>query len=363
MDTRSPWALLGSGKGVLALWRQLLGADFEAARQFLRATDEQEENSFPCMSHFKCSCDHRVIIHSASKIVAACRCQDGCLDGVLELTPKDLMLWKVDATKLCEAIGSAFGLERHGNRVSNDTITRRIGNWGKTQSPVFFCQPTSQAKVLEEMEALFAATNGRFILVVPTPAYLTREVESALTRHRCIAIPLSDVLAITGEGLVVMKSIAPILQEFECRLGEDTNGMAKVMEKIGREVAMIRKQTQTKTDNEPLDENVARQVFAVIQQMEDEGESRKAPLIKVFRLYCMQNLTRDEVAKRCGCVPSLISLRLKQLEQRMGRKPSELRQFSSQFERMADSMSDPRAKKINRRQLANEVREPEDDWS
>ncbi len=101
-------------------------------------------------------------------------------------------------------------------------------------------------------------------------------------------------------------------------------------------------------------ENVARQLFALIKELEMEGGWRKAPILQVFRLYCMENFSRNEVAKRCGCAPSLITLRLQAMEKKLGRKPSELRQFSSHFEAMEDSISDSRAKKIYRNGLVDE---------
>lgn len=109
--------------------------------------------------------------------------------------------------------------------------------------------------------------------------------------------------------------------------------------------------------SEPVSEDVARQLFALIKELEIEGRWRKAPVLQVFRLYCMENLSRDEVAKRYGCVPSLVTLRLKAIEKKLGRKPSELRQFSSHFETMEDSISDSRAKKINRSGLADDSEE------
>jgi hypothetical protein len=48
-------------------------------------------------------------------------------------------------------------------------------------------------------------------------------------------------------------------------------------------------------------------------------------------------------------VPSLITLRLQAIERKLGRKPAELRQFSSQFERISDSLSDGRAAHIHRK--------------
>jgi hypothetical protein len=99
----------------------------------------------------------------------------------------------------------------------------------------------------------------------------------------------------------------------------------------------------------PAADEVARRVFAMVEALEAPGKWRKAPVTKVFQLYCVKCLSRAEVAKRCGCVPSLVTLRLKFIGKKLGRKPIELRQLSAQFDQIEDSLSDPRAKATYRK--------------
>jgi hypothetical protein len=103
----------------------------------------------------------------------------------------------------------------------------------------------------------------------------------------------------------------------------------------------------------PVPESVARQVFALVHELETDGRRLKAPIMRVFRLYCMDGLTAVNVARRCGCSKSLVLLRLKQLRTKLGRDPAELRQFSSHFEQIEASLSDPRAKRIYRKGALN----------
>lgn len=113
-------------------------------------------------------------------------------------------------------------------------------------------------------------------------------------------------------------------------------------------------------DGRAVPEDVARQLFALIRELDIKGRWRKAPILQVFRLYCMEILSRDEVARHLGCARSLISLRLKQIEKKLGRKPTELRQLSSHFERIEDSLSDSRARKIRRSGLVDERGDQDD---
>lgn len=111
-------------------------------------------------------------------------------------------------------------------------------------------------------------------------------------------------------------------------------------------------------ETEPVSDDVARKLFALVNALELATNYRKAPVIRVFYLYCVKSLTREEVARACRCVPSLVTLRLQVIEQKLGRKPAGLRTISNEFERIADSLSDPRARRINR-QRALDGSDPE----
>jgi len=99
----------------------------------------------------------------------------------------------------------------------------------------------------------------------------------------------------------------------------------------------------------PIDENEARRLFALIKELSDANTAkRKAPIIEVFRLYCVEGLTAKQIAKQCRCTKSLIVLRLGGIREKLGRDPAELRLMSSHFEKIEDSLSDSRAKQIHR---------------
>jgi hypothetical protein len=100
---------------------------------------------------------------------------------------------------------------------------------------------------------------------------------------------------------------------------------------------------------QPVTDNEAHRLFALLRTLELESNFRKAPVTRVFMLYCLDGKSRDAVARACKCSPALVTLRLQAIEQKLGRKPAELRQFSDHFERIADSLSDSRARRIDRR--------------
>jgi hypothetical protein len=111
---------------------------------------------------------------------------------------------------------------------------------------------------------------------------------------------------------------------------------------------------------EPSNDAVALKLFALIRALESKSNYRKAPVTRVFQLYCLESLTQRQVAKACRCSLALVKMRLSVLEKKLGRKPSQLRTLSSEFERITDSLSDPRARRIHR-QRAIEGNDREDD--
>jgi len=102
----------------------------------------------------------------------------------------------------------------------------------------------------------------------------------------------------------------------------------------------------------PAPEDVARQVFATLEKLDSQGDWRKAAPSKVLRLYYGKGLSRREVAKRCGCVAGLITLRLQQIEGALKMTRAELLGLSSHLQRIEDSLSDSRARSIYRKGAA-----------
>lgn len=124
--------------------------------------------------------------------------------------------------------------------------------------------------------------------------------------------------------------------------------------------AAVEKILGAKTEIEPASDDDARRLFALLRALELETKFFKAPVTRVFMLYCLDGKTRDAVAKDCDCSPALITLRLKAIEEKLGRRPSDLRILSDQFESIADSLTDSRASRIDR-ERAMEGDEPEDE--
>jgi hypothetical protein len=209
--------------------------------------------------------------------------------------------------------------------------------------------------LLNEIERLAAVVGGPFILLTPTSHLCTPVVQGMLNRQGCVQLSLADTLTVAADGQFhLARSIQPLLESIGAAQIQKNAALQKTMTRIDRKLETLSANLSAAVmakdahGEEPVSEDTARQLFALVKQLETESSWRKAPVLQVFRLYCMEGLTGQQIAKRCACAKSLIILRLKQLREKLGRDPAELRQYSDHFDRIEDSLNDPRAKKIRR---------------
>jgi hypothetical protein len=78
---------------------------------------------------------------------------------------------------------------------------------------------------------------------------------------------------------------------------------------------------------EAVRETEAQRVFRVLTLLRTEPRKRKAPLHTVFEFAVLQGLAGKDVAKACGCAPSLVSRRMTTMEKRFGMSVKRLRNY------------------------------------
>lgn len=308
--------------------------------------------SYPCTRVPPCGCDHAVREDPEWGLSTVCICGDGGCDAI-PLQVSDAVVYTLDWFRLCQAIGRAFpGLSV--TRVVDLEVGSRclyLATNGPVNAPVCFCCPPDETNFLALIGRLARNLERPFIVLTPTDRHFSSEIEIALRRESSTAISLAGRLEWRADcpGEFQWRgSIDHLLAEWTARISH-RGDTGRILRSIHRQLAFTRKSfVDLRQRAEPLSDDVARQVFAVIKQLEQSPSTRKAPLVQVFRLYCLENLSAEEVARECGCSKALIVLRMKELERRLGRKPSQLRGISSQFEQMEESLSDPRARRIRR---------------
>ncbi len=366
---------MASGAGLLADWQASFEADFPLLLPFLKVTTRQAE-SYPCPARPPCGCRH-LVRETDGTLMAICTCEPGECEPV-RIEPKNLMVHALDRRELGNAICNALGFVDVAGAVYSTSCIQEIGSFGdavdtpKRGLPTFPAAPVYLAfarygALLIELEKLFATRPGPFVLLTPTQFACSAETNSALERHGCAHIPLSRLSGFPmvcrrdgtkgtaggGDSLSASEEVRQLLAPFGKRLAEQRDS-AEVLRKIQRDISAVRKQvTQLPRPEpgEPMPEDVARRAFALVQQLDPQSRMKTPSVLTVFRLYCMEEMAADRIARKCGCSKGTVISRLRLIRQKTGVDPEALRRLSPHLEKMEQDMADSRAEHIHRKRM------------
>lgn len=340
----------GTGRGLLADWHAAFGRDFDRVKCWLKPTGQRAQ-SHPCLRQPPCGCRHHVRWSRAGPI-GVCSCGDGECEA-FPLVPDQILIYGLDRLRLHGSLRKALALDP-ADQVpgANPEPTPPVGLYAALQAPVYLASPESDAELLRDIQRLRIQRPGPFILLTPTRRFHSPETESALERAGGLGLTLAGLVELQpGGDLRLTQPLEPLLAPWRSRLAA-RGEIETVLHRLQREIAAARREFgHPPAPVQPLPDEDALRLFALVRELEDTGGARKAPLLQVFRLYCLEGLPAEGVAKRCGCSKALIIQRLHQLRRKLGRNPAELRPFASQFEAIEASVSDPRARSLDRHRV------------
>jgi hypothetical protein len=253
--------------------------------------------------------------------VAVCACEPWNGDD-FALAAADLVLLELSWSKLGRALCRALECDVRDTDLGMPGA-RQIGAFSPTAVPVVLSIQDDRDDFRQALGGIVSRVGKPFILLAPTSGFLDAGALDMLRGARAEFFDLeTHVLLLPSGALQAKKNPAELFSGF----------------------------VSSTADRAP--DEVARQLFAVVKALDSERVVRKAPVMTVFRLYFVEGRSRAEVAKRCGCVPGLVTSRITQIEAKLGRTRDQLRVMSAQFEEIEDSLSDPRAKKTYRKGAA-----------
>lgn len=353
---------LSTQAALMVEWRDALGNDFEAARVFLRPTQQQAE-SYPCVQPFSCGCRHRVVFDSEDDVSAICDCEEtGCEPICLNLS--DLIVHSVDGKVLTASIRNAFKFDELENIGFGDCRSQLVGSWGARRSCVLFYLPISENGFLSEIDRLSSAIPDPCLLLTPTSRFCTPMVQRALRRQGHAQLTLAGIVGLVGPGhLELIPAGKPVvdavLEDFEKRISDGTP-LERAIRRVEDKLKAIAKNL-TLAKGGAVSEEAAQGALAIVKKLDAGHRLKKATLMKVFHLYCIKGMSSRQIANECGCSRAMVTKRLKFLEEKLGMSPVKLRTHSAQFERMEDELTDSRARRIDRWKLAHENDDDEDE--
>jgi len=318
----NPWQSLEELRtlaAVLPVWRDLVGEeDFAAFRALCLSPCQEAAFEFPCPVNGLCF--FRINHERNGLITGHCHSDPSYCEDV-QFSETDVTPLELNWTRLSRAICQAFGLVVKFREL-NTVHTVQIGTWSADAVPVIL---TIQYKLTYQHLAvaeLVATLGQKFILFGPTSRMMDVPCLQMLNRVQAEFFPLDKTTTLTKNGtLHAVKTPGELFANF------------------------------TPQPKDAISENAARQLFAMSKQLDCELGKKAQPSL-VLRLYCVENWEPDRIAKELKCSRALVYARLKALTKKLGRNLGELREFSAQFQRIEDSLSDHRARHICRNEPA-----------
>jgi DNA-binding NarL/FixJ family response regulator len=320
------WRSFEDMPGLIAVpagWQRCVGEDFDAFRAAFLVSTGRQAKSFP--SPHVCECSLRVCRHRDGSIVAVSECgSTGC--GDMQITGADVMLWGVSWKKLGRAVAQGFDCDVKDVELGV-AGTRQIGSFGAAGLPVVLTIQHEEGQFGSAVRQLVGQIGAGFVLLAPTSRFMNGNSRGLLEKAGAGFFDLEGHISLTAQGsLRARKSGVELFGRF---LPKDT---------------------------EPVPEDVARQAFQLIEQLDSEQVIKPPSVLAVFRLYCDEGLSAEEVARRCGCSKGTVINRLRLIREKTQMEPDELRRFSSQFEKIEDDIRESKAAYIHRKGMIDDSR-------
>jgi hypothetical protein len=319
---------LAGGNHVAAEWAKLSGEQFPPLRAaFLRDTQDRAR-FIPCP--LGCGCEHEIVPRAGGKLAAVCRCEPWNCDDIA-VTAADVALLGLNTAKLGRTLSKVFECDLRETRLPLP-LTWQIGAKFANGVPVFLTIQNERASFRRVVAELTARQRDRFILLAPTNRWLDSESRELLNGAKAGFFDLETNLVLMPTGKLQPRR----------RPGELFQPFAPDAQ-------------------EPADETVFAQIFALIEKMDADEQLKDPSVMKVFRFYCGRGLGAQAVADKCGCAKATVLKRLDKIRQVTGKDPQELRAYSPFFKKIDDAITDSRAEHIHRKSLVHDIEESGDE--
>jgi hypothetical protein len=308
------WSALESITSLAAIpvvWKQFLGSDYEIFKSAFLDPTPQPATDSPCP---RCGCLHEVSPCPDGRISAFCRCHPpGC--PPIPLEPRDIAGWQLSWTALIRSLRKCLQLAPSPLDVHVDR-TLQIGFWSEEAIPVLVTINPESHLLQSAIAQLGLRLPPPFILFGPTKRLLTTRCLELLKHARAGYFALSSTVRLTEHGtLVCDQSPGELFAAFTPQPRE-------------------------------LPEDVARRAFALASRLDLRGRMRPPSPLTVFRLYCIDELTAEQIARKCRCAKGTVISRLAAIRAATGMDPARLRAYSAHLAGIDSSTLDPRARHI-----------------
>lgn len=114
----------------------------------------------------------------------------------------------------------------------------------------------------------------------------------------------------------------------------------------GGDAEELKTETLKSEDEPAVSEDVARSAFALLHKLGLDAPLKAPSVLTVFRLYCVDGMSADRVARKCRCAKGTVMIRLRFIEERTGVKAEQFRAISGHLHQIDDDLQASGAREI-----------------
>jgi hypothetical protein len=268
--------------------------------------------------------------------------------------PEERIALELDWPKISRELGRALEFEPGIVKVglwNTLQIGMRRGAGGEGV-PVILTLASSRNEMLNVVALMVAKMGKPFVLLAPTKGNFSAAGKEMIEGTGGAFFSLEETVRVeAGDGAFNEGAGAGVCRPAP---GEGTRPTGREIPIRNRDFAALRSRLIARVAPRELfgevfpqvaevsDEELARRTFVAVQEHDLEKSKRsrmKTPtLYAVFELYCIQEKTIPEVARKCGCSIGTVANRLRLLEAKTGVSAEGLRRVAPHFVRYKDDM-------------------------
>lgn len=276
--------------------------------------------SYPCPN--VCGRMREVVGRADGSFVALCACEPWNGDD-LPLAAADVVLLELNWSRLGRALCGALECDVRDTDLGLRGA-RQLGAFSPAAVPVVLSIQDDRDNFRLALDAVAARLGKPFILLAPTSGFLDAGGLEILRGARAEFFDLESNLTLMPSGLLVARKRGVEL-------------FAGLLPESRRELS---------------DEELRRIYGQVLLTSRDAGSAREAPLKAVFDFYCVKAFSAREVSVKLDCSKATVMNRLGTLREIAGVPAKELRAYKPFFEQIEKDLTEPRARRLRRKDAA-----------
>ena len=212
------WQAIESTYGMKAAsvtWDKYLGAEKARLSKHIRPTG-RVVNMYPCPDKFGCGFDHEIRIWRETDIAAVPVDDEYDRCRVYKLQHEDIVEYEMDAESILRETFRLLGIRPGELRPTDFFETYAVGTCSLENGSamqVYLTIPEERKQFCQAATGLLAVGETPFVFMSLTPKFMDTVALEGLARHKCPFFIIEDLVAVNGQGeLVLLRGLTDVLR-------------------------------------------------------------------------------------------------------------------------------------------------------